>query len=309
MNNLVSKSGRVSILINNYNYEKYLREAIDSALAQKYPDIEVIVVDDGSTDCSRNVIQSYGERVRAVYQANGGQSKAFNSGFEASTGEFIFFLDADDIFLQDKVHQVVKIFEQEPEIGFVFHAVEKFNSSSGLVEGRTPLQFEGIVNEKRSLRHRGKPKIFLPPTSAFCFRRDCLNKIFPMPESSGIGISDKYLGILALSISSGYYSNKMYARLRLHGSNLYSGEGKNYSKIYSIGLETAVRIFERDQTLWKYSVKLLARAEATRMAHFLSEDGHTCGKSDFLKKLIRYRKFYYYCYIFPLYLKRKLQFF
>lgn len=88
---------RVSIIINNYNYERFLSEAIDSAINQNYQNTEVIVVDDYSTDNSRDVIASYGDKIIPVYhQENGKQAAAFNSGFAVSKGEIIIFLDADD---------------------------------------------------------------------------------------------------------------------------------------------------------------------------------------------------------------------
>ena len=80
---------RVSVIINNYNYGHFLGAAIDSALTQTYAPIEVVVVDDGSTDDSRNVIAGYGSRIRAVLKVNGGQASAFNAGFAASTGAVI----------------------------------------------------------------------------------------------------------------------------------------------------------------------------------------------------------------------------
>src|SRR5882757_10189722 len=98
----------VSIVITNYNYGRYLRSAIDGALAQTYPNVEVIVVDDGSNDGSREIIESYGARVVAIVKANGGHGSALNAGFEASRGEIVMFLDADDELLPEAAVQVVK---------------------------------------------------------------------------------------------------------------------------------------------------------------------------------------------------------
>jgi hypothetical protein len=81
----------VSILINNYNYAHFVTEAIESALAQTYRHVEIIVVDDGSTDDSREVIGRFGNLVRMVAKENGGQASAFNAGFAASKGEIICF--------------------------------------------------------------------------------------------------------------------------------------------------------------------------------------------------------------------------
>ena len=102
----------VSILINNYNYGRFLGAAIDSALEQAYPKVEVIVVDDGSTDGSREIIASYGERIIAVLKGNGGQGSAFNAGVAASRGDILCFLDADDFFYPDKVSHIVEAFRQ-----------------------------------------------------------------------------------------------------------------------------------------------------------------------------------------------------
>ena len=96
-----NKSPLVSILINNYNYAQYLSQAIDSALGQTYTNTEIIVVDDGSTDNSREIINSYGNQIISVLKENGGQASAINAGFAASKGDIICLLDADDIFLPD----------------------------------------------------------------------------------------------------------------------------------------------------------------------------------------------------------------
>ena len=90
----------VTILINNYNYARFLPAAIDSALSQTYHPLEVVVVDDGSTDESLDIIRDYGDRVRPVFKSNGGQASAFNAGFAASRGEVICLLDADDFFFR-----------------------------------------------------------------------------------------------------------------------------------------------------------------------------------------------------------------
>ena len=88
---------RVSIVVTNHEYEIFLGPCLDSALAQDHPDLEVIVVDDGSTDGSAGVIARYGDDVTAVFQPNGGQGSAFNTGFARSTGDVVIFLDADDL--------------------------------------------------------------------------------------------------------------------------------------------------------------------------------------------------------------------
>src|SRR5713101_7004789 len=98
-----------SIIINNYNYAGFLRDAIDSALNQTYPDTEVIVVDDGSTDGSREVITEYRDRIIPVFKENGGQTSALNVAFRISRGQVVHFVDADDALLPAAVERVVQV--------------------------------------------------------------------------------------------------------------------------------------------------------------------------------------------------------
>src|SRR5215211_6680899 len=98
----------VSIVIDNYNYERFIGRAIESGLGQTYPRVEVVVVDDGSTDGSRRVIDRYRHRVVAVEQANGGQGAAVNAGFVASRGDLVIFLDADDELRPQAVERIVR---------------------------------------------------------------------------------------------------------------------------------------------------------------------------------------------------------
>src|SRR5215467_9749990 len=97
----------VSIVINNYNYGAFVGEAIRSALSQTYSRVEVVVVDDGSTDNSRSVLETFGKAIVCVFKTNEGQSSAFNMGFAKSSGDIVCFLDADDLFLPHKVARVV----------------------------------------------------------------------------------------------------------------------------------------------------------------------------------------------------------
>ena len=100
----------VTIAICNYNYERFLAEAIDSALAQDYPATEVLVVDDGSTDGSRKIIESYGTRIRAVMKENGGQVSAYNRALDEIDSEYAILLDADDLLYPNAVTEVMRRF-------------------------------------------------------------------------------------------------------------------------------------------------------------------------------------------------------
>src|SRR5215210_2484001 len=108
----MSKLVLVSVIINNYNYGRFLNEAIDSAINQTYPFVEVIVVDDGSTDDSAQTIAKYGNTIIPILKENGGQGSTFNAGFKKSKGEIIIFLDSDDVLFPCVVTNAVEVFHE-----------------------------------------------------------------------------------------------------------------------------------------------------------------------------------------------------
>jgi len=116
----------VTAVIPVYNGERYLREAIDSILAQDYAAMDVLIIDDGSTDGSADIARSYGERIRYHYQPNGGLSAAQNAGVAEARGKFIAYLDCDDLWVPGKISLQMKILRKQPEIDMVFCHVEQF---------------------------------------------------------------------------------------------------------------------------------------------------------------------------------------
>src|ERR1039458_1433711 len=98
---------RVSIIVNNYNYQDFVGRAVESALQQSYEDLEVIVVDDGSQDGSSAILSEYGDTVSLIAKTNGGQASAYGRGFERATGDIIIFLDADDWLYPSAAAEVV----------------------------------------------------------------------------------------------------------------------------------------------------------------------------------------------------------
>jgi len=119
----------VSVIIPVYNGERYLAEAIESVLAQTYRPIEIIVVDDGSTDGSADVAKRFGSPVRYDFQPNSGAGAARNRGAELARGSVLAFLDADDIWLADKLARQMAAFDADPELDMVFGHVRQFYST------------------------------------------------------------------------------------------------------------------------------------------------------------------------------------
>ena len=157
-----------SVVVNNFNYGRFIADAIDSALAQTYPNTEVIVVDDGSTDESRDIIAGYGSGVTAVLKINGGQASAFNAGFAASHGEVVIFLDADDTLSHTAVERAVELFAQPNvvKVHWPLWRVDRHGRKTGALEPDRPL----IEGDLRDLAIRYGPEMYesppnSPPTS------------------------------------------------------------------------------------------------------------------------------------------------
>jgi glycosyltransferase involved in cell wall biosynthesis len=127
-----------------YNAEEFIALAIESVLVQDYPNRELIVVDDGSTDSTAAIIRRYGPRVRYEYQSNAGQAAARNRGIRHSTGELIAFIDADDVWLPPKLARQVALLEQSPDLGLVYCSTEEIDSAGCVLRPR-PAQLRGSV--------------------------------------------------------------------------------------------------------------------------------------------------------------------
>jgi len=169
----------VSVIICNYNYGQYLSEAIRSVFDQSYQNLQVIVVDDGSTDDSREILESVDdERLQLIYQENSGQGAAFNAGFEKCSGEYVAFLDSDDFWYQQKLAVSIPAF-QSGNISIVQHNMHIVDADSAHQGGVHP----GVDSGRKSIHesyfkenHTG----FFCPTSGIVCRKTDLDKIFPI---------------------------------------------------------------------------------------------------------------------------------
>jgi glycosyltransferase involved in cell wall biosynthesis len=113
------KTPLVSVIVPTYNYAEFIGEAIKSVLDQTIQDFEILVIDDGSTDNTKEVVLSFGDKVRYFYQSQQGPAKARNKGIVESKGEYIAFLDADDVWLPSKLEKQVNLFRSNPKLGMV----------------------------------------------------------------------------------------------------------------------------------------------------------------------------------------------
>ncbi len=213
----------VTIVINNYNYARFLPQAIDSALNQTYDNIEVVVVDDGSSDKSPEIIKSYGGTIVPVIKENGGQASAINSGFLKSRGDIVMLLDADDYLLPDAAEQIVSAWKPgtvqiQARLELVDNRGKHFD-----IYPQPELPFDsGEITHL--LLERGRYRTTV--TSGLSFCRKALAQVLPIPEAEFRISADGYLVTLIPFYGQVVSIDRPLGVRRYHGSNLWSSSGK-----------------------------------------------------------------------------------
>ncbi|WP_017297390.1 glycosyltransferase family 2 protein [Nodosilinea nodulosa] len=210
----------VSIVVNNYNYERFLSEAIESALGQTYARVEVIVVDDCSTDGSRQMIAGYGDRIIPVlHTTNGRQGAAFNSGFAASSGDIVLFLDADDYLYPQAVERIVAAWQ--PGLAKVHYRLDVVDGE-GTPRGYTlpPASLPLAAGEVwRTLIKMGTYNG--TPTSGNALSRQALAQVTPI-ASEYATTSDDYLSVLIPLYGDVATVEAPLGAYRIHDSNQWA---------------------------------------------------------------------------------------
>lgn len=220
---LLPEQPLVSILVSNYNYASFLGDAIESCLCQSYKKLEIIICDDGSTDDSGRILERYRSldgRISVVYQGHGGQSHALNTAFHKSTGDIICLLDADDVFLRDKVQRIVRGFITAPDAGFAVNRMLRVDRARKYL-GDVPLVSPLASGWIRPFLSLSAPHVAtgLPPCSGLSLRRSVAEAIFPLPRGLS-GYADTLIQVIAPLITSIVAIETPLSEYRVHGANL-----------------------------------------------------------------------------------------
>jgi glycosyltransferase involved in cell wall biosynthesis len=201
------EEARVSVVIPVHDGERYVAAAIDSALGQTRPPEEVIVVDDGSADRTPEVLGRYGDRLTVVRQENRGVSSAVNRGLRAASGDYVAFLDGDDIWLPEKLAVQLEVFDRESEVDAVFGLVRQF-----LSEDADP-------SLARTVAIPSTPQAGILKT-AMLIKREALDRVGGFDETRfNSDFTDWYLRALEQGLAS-RIPQVVVARRRIHGENL-----------------------------------------------------------------------------------------
>ncbi|TWT72519.1 glycosyltransferase family 2 protein [Crateriforma conspicua] len=259
---------RSSCLINCHNYVDYVGEAIDSALAQSKPFDEVIVVDDGSSDGSVDRIRKdYGghAKVRLIAKPQGGQLSCFHVGLAESSGDLLFFLDADDRYAPEMLRRVTDLYQRRPEIGFVSTGYRRFGAIEGWHPPASGSRRRGI-SVASAVLHRcwiGNP------TSCLSMRRTMAQKVLPYPDESDWQTRADDVLVLGSSIMGAdkYHLELPLVEYRIHDRNHFAGK-----RLDAVGKMQYALCVER-MVNWYLRA---ARVDRDSIAYLLHREFRTC---------------------------------
>jgi len=214
---------RATVLVDTYNYGHFIEEAIDSVLAQDFPpeQMEILVVDDGSTDDTAARIRKYGDRIQYFYKPNGGQASTLNFGIARARGDIVAFLDGDDYWLPGKLQRVTVEFEKHPEAGMVYHNFRyKRDPSSDQQPDSGLVGLSGFLADNR----KSLLGYDLHPTATLAFRRSVLQRLLPVPERL-IVQADAHLSACVIFVAPIVYVDQPLTVYRVHADNLWNWAG------------------------------------------------------------------------------------
>lgn len=204
----------ISIVINNFNYAQFLDECIRSALEQTYPRIEVVVVDDGSTDNSRDIIESHRGAIKYIFLTNSGQGGAINHGFTASSGAWVLFLDSDDKLSPNAAEEIATSIDSElSQIQYLLEVIDESSRSVGVVLPTRPMPTGDVLPQLAKFRYYTSP-----PASGHAYSRQFLQNVLPMEAQEWRIAADAYLIFAAPFFGKLKSLHKPLAYYRRHGS-------------------------------------------------------------------------------------------
>jgi hypothetical protein len=212
---------RVDVVVNNYEYGRFLAAAVDSALAQTHPGTTVIVVDDGSSDESREVLRRYEGRVELVLKENGGQASALNAGGERCRGDAVIFLDADDVLHPQAAARCAAALAANPAASRAQMWMEVIDREGVPTGERKPTpRLPTPSGDLRRAELRYPFDLAWLPGGAYAYRWSALRQIWPLPEGDVVG-ADWYLIHLTALLGEVVTVEEVCCSYRVHGGNNY----------------------------------------------------------------------------------------
>jgi glycosyltransferase involved in cell wall biosynthesis len=222
----------ISVFINTYNHERYIEQAIVSVLEQDFPsaDTEILVVDDGSTDRTPEIVRKFEPHLRLLRKANGGQASAFNSGIPEASGEIVAFLDGDDWWAKEKLTAVAEAFEQHPGVAAVGHGFYIVRNDEPPREMFVPAKTCRLDLSSIEAAHFADQGRTLLGTSRLSVRRNVLDRIGPIPEEL-VFCADTPVLTLALVLGGAIVLDLPLCYYRHHSESLFAHDPKDLGRL------------------------------------------------------------------------------
>jgi glycosyltransferase involved in cell wall biosynthesis len=223
----------VSVIIPTYNGGSWIRETLRSALRQSYGNLETIVVDDGSQDSTSQVLREFSGRVRVIRTARSGIGRARNAGVDCAHGEYLAFLDHDDLWAEQKISRQVEFLERHPEIAVLYADADEFDGAGTHAKsffGKHPELASGVDIAKAMVLKRAIPLMSTVMIRAAFLRE---HGIRFHPDASGV--DDLWL-LLAIRLRGGHFAglDERLVKRRLHGANLSDNHYNRFSRRLTI---------------------------------------------------------------------------
>jgi len=197
----------VSIVTPAYNHAPYIRETIESVLAQTYPDIEYIIIDGGSQDGTAEIIREYREKLAYfISEPDKGQTDAINKGFTRASGKYLAWINSDDTLMPGAVAAAVEFLEENPQVGLVYGDARYIDKDSRII-GSFPAAQTSLPQLRRGYVH-------IPQQASF-FRKDLWDRVGPL-DSDFYFAMDYDLWVRIAEISELKYLPELWANFRLH---------------------------------------------------------------------------------------------
>jgi glycosyltransferase involved in cell wall biosynthesis len=222
----------VTAIVDTFNHEAFIEQALESVFSQEFSanDLEIIVVDDGSTDRTSVILEKFAARVRILRKKNGGQGSAFNAAIPLARGEIIAFLDGDDWWAKDKLLTVLKKFRSDPRIGVVGHGFYEIDEVSGQSRAVVPrfLRHISLRTVEEGIDFRNVMSFL--GTSRVAIRKQILDLVGPIPDALVVE-ADEFMSTLAVANSQAVLLQQPLTFYRMHGDNLYQFRDDDLGKI------------------------------------------------------------------------------
>jgi len=293
----------VSVVMSSYNHEKFIAESIESVLGQDFDDFELIIVDDASTDASRQIIQEYAaedSRIRVIlHETNCGITKTVNEGIEAAKGEFIAEISSDDVWVKDKLTKQLAVVKQNGDL--VVWSEGEIIDTNGRPTGTSFSDYYHTVSKQKSgdmFQELSKGNYIFGQT--LLYKKSNLGNI---RYDENLVYMNDYKLVLDLARKYKYYFlNEPLAKYRLHGHNTLIGSSSETTKRRQIAMREYVSILE--EAIRQYDRELTPDTKASMyatLAGYYYDRGEKKRSLGLLLQAVRYKPSYP-----PLLLKRTL---